>query len=100
VVRIAEDCERLARLWKQRRPLPPSRRSPQPWRLLDEGFVRLAAKDPQLPMALRGRVMGAIPLTQSLTFISEKLRVRDLGPLMRSASPGVLGHRREWLQRS
>jgi lycopene beta-cyclase len=100
VVRIAEDCERLARLWKQRRPLPPSRRSPQPWRLLDEGFVRLAAKDPQLPMALLGRVMGTIPLAQSLSFISEKLRVRDLGPLMRSASPVVLGNRREWLQRN
>lgn len=100
VVRIAEDCERLARLWKNRRPLPPSRRPPQPWRLLDEGFVRLANKDPRLPMALLDRVMGAIPLAQSLSFISEELRIRDLGPLMRSASPIVLGNRREWLHRS
>jgi lycopene beta-cyclase len=100
VVRIAEDCERLARLWKQRQPLPPSRRSPQPWRLLDKGFVRLAAQDPRLPMALLGRVMSAIPLAQSLSFISEELRVRELGPLLRTAAPVVFGNRRERLQRN
>jgi len=89
VVRIAEDCQRMARLWERSRPLPPSRRAPQPWRLLDEGFVRLAAKDPRLPMALLGRVMGAIPLAQSLSFISEELGFRRLGPLLRSAAPVV-----------
>src|SRR5215208_3311146 len=89
VVRIAEDCKRLASLWGQRWPLPPSRRTPQPWRLLDEGFVRLAAKNPRLPMALLGRVMGAIPLAQSLSFISEELGFRRLGPLLRSAAPVV-----------
>jgi lycopene beta-cyclase len=87
VVRIAEDCARLARLWGGGRPLPPSRRAPQPWRLLDEGFVRLVAKDPRLPMALLSRVMGAIPLAQSLSFISEELRIGQLGPLLRSAAP-------------
>ena len=61
VVRIAEDCQRMARLWERSRPLPPSRRAPQPWRLLDEGFVRLAAKDPRLPMALLGRVWAQYP---------------------------------------
>jgi lycopene beta-cyclase len=100
VVRITEDCERLARLWERRRPIPPSRRAPLPWRLLDEGFVRLAAKDPRLPLALLERVMGAIPLAQSLSFISEELRVGQLGPLLRSAAPVVFGNRREWLQRS
>ena len=100
MVRIVEDCERLARLWKKYRPLPPSRRPPQPWRLLDEAFVRLADKDSRLPMALLGRVMGAITLAQSLSFISEELWIRDLGPLMRAASPVVFGNRREWLQRS
>jgi lycopene beta-cyclase len=100
VVRIAEDCEHLARHWEQCRPLPPSRRAPQPWRLLDEGFVRLAAKDPRLPMALLSRVMGTIPLAQSLSFISEELRVRQLGPLLRSAAPVVFGNRRERLQRN
>lgn len=100
IVRIAEDCERLARLWRQRWPLPPSRRAPQPWRLLDEGFVRLAATDPRLPMALLGRVMGTIPLAQSLSFISEELRLRQLGPLLRSAAPVVVSNRRERRQRN
>ena len=94
VVRIAEDCGRLARLWERGLPLPPSRRAPQPWRLLDGGFLRLAAEDPRLPMALLGRVMGAIPLAQSLGFISEELGVKRLGPLLRSAAPVVLGKQR------
>jgi len=34
--------------------------------LLDMGFVRLAAQDPRLPLALLSRVMRAIPLAQSL----------------------------------
>jgi lycopene beta-cyclase len=94
VVRIAEDCERLARLWERGLPLPPSRRAPQPWRALDAGFLRLAAEDPRLPMALLGRVMGAIPLAQSLGFISEELGVGRLGPLLRSAAPVVLAKQR------
>ena len=94
VVRIAEDCGRLARLWERGLPLPPSRRAPQPWRLLDGGFLRLAAEDPRLPMALLGRVMGSIPLAQSLGFISEELGVGRLGPLLRSAAPVVLGKQR------
>lgn len=93
VVRIAEDCDRLARLWEQNRPLPTTRRAPQPWRLLDTGFVRLAARDPRLPMALLGRVMTAIPLAQSLGFISEEVRVGQLGPLLRAAAPVVFGNR-------
>ncbi len=94
VVRIAEDCGRLARLWERGLPLSPSRRAPQPWRLLDGGFLRLAREDPRLPMALLGRVMGAIPLAQSLGFISEELGVGQLGPLLRSAAPVVLGKQR------
>ena len=34
--------------------------------LLDTGFVRLAAQDPRLPLALLSRVMRAILLAQSL----------------------------------
>jgi lycopene beta-cyclase len=94
VIRIAEDCGYLARLWERGLPLPPSRRAPQPWRLLDEGFLRLAREDPRLPMALLGRVMGAIPLTQSLGFISEELGIKRLGPLLRSAAPVMLGKQR------
>ena len=94
MVRIAGDCERLARLWERGLPLPPSCRAPQPWRLLDGGFLRLAAEDPCLPMALLGRVMGTIPLAQSLGSISEELGVRRLGTLLRSAAPVVLGKRR------
>jgi hypothetical protein len=63
--------------------------------MLDAGFVRLAAQDSRLPMALLGRVMGTIPLAQSLGFIGEDLRVRRLGPLLRSAAPVVLRNRRE-----
>lgn len=90
VVRIAQESERLGRLWKQQRPLPPSRRSPWPWALLDTGFVRLAVQDSRLPLALLSRVMHAIPLAQSLSFIDERLSVRELPPLLRSAAPIVL----------
>lgn len=93
VVWIVEDCTHLARLSGHGRPLPPSRRATQPWRLLDDGFVRRAAKDPRLPMALLARVMGAIPLAHSLSFISEELRIGQLGPLLRSAAL-VMFHRR------
>jgi lycopene beta-cyclase len=93
VVRIAGDCARLARLLEQGLTPPPTRRAPQPWRLLDDGFVRLAAADPRLPTALLGRVMGAIPLAHSLGFIDEELPVAQLGPLLRSAAPVVLGNR-------
>ena len=61
VVRIAQESERLGRLWRQHRPLSPSRRAPWPWGLLDMGFVRLAAQDPRLPLALLSHVMRAIP---------------------------------------
>jgi lycopene beta-cyclase len=90
VVRIAQESERLGRLWRQLRPLPPSRRAPWPWALLDMGFVRLAAQDPRLPLALLSRVMRAIPLAQSLGFIDEQLSLRQLPPLLRSAAPIVL----------
>ena len=46
VVRIAEESKRLAGLWKQGRPLPPSQRSSLRWRLLDVGFLQLAAQRP------------------------------------------------------
>ena len=94
VVRIARDCEYLAQLWRQGRPLPAIRRASQPWRLLDTGFARLAARDPRLPMVLLGRVMGAIPLAHSLGFVGEELRVGQLGPLLRSAAPVVFGGRK------
>lgn len=95
VVRIAKDCEHLARLWREGRRLPAIRRASQPWRLLDTGFARLAAGDPRLPMTLLGRVMGAIPLAHSLGFIGEELRVGQLGPLLRSAAPVVFSGRRQ-----
>jgi len=90
VVRIASESERLGRLWRQRRRLPPSRRAPFPWGLLDAGFVRLAVQDPRLPMALLERVMRAIPLAQSLAFIDEQISPAQLAPLLRSAAPVVL----------
>jgi lycopene beta-cyclase len=91
VVRIAEESRRLARLWRDNLPLPPSRQSAWWWRFLDTGFLQLAAHDPRLPLALLRRVMGAAPLAQSLRFIDEDLPPRQLLPLVRSALPIVLG---------
>ena len=44
VVCIAAESEHLARLWRENRPLPPSRRSAWWWRFLDTGFLRLCAR--------------------------------------------------------
>jgi hypothetical protein len=51
----------------------------------------LAARDPRLPLVLLQRVMGAVPLAQSLHFIDEDLPPRQLLPLVRTALPVVLG---------
>ena len=91
IVRIAEESRHLVRLWRENRPLPPSRRSAWWWRFLDTGFLKLAAHDPRLPLALLQRVMGTVPLAQSLRFIHEDLPPRELLPLFRSALPVVLG---------
>jgi lycopene beta-cyclase len=90
IVRIADESRHLARLKREGRPLPASRRSALRWRFLDRGFLQLAARDPHLPLALLHRVMGAIPLAQSLRFIDEELPPRQLLPLFRSALPIVL----------
>jgi lycopene beta-cyclase len=90
VVRIAKEAEHLARLWRQRLPLPPSRRVPRWWGLLDTGFLQLAARDPRLPLKLLRRVMGDMPLSLSLRFIDEELPLRQLASIMKLASPIVL----------
>jgi lycopene beta-cyclase len=90
IVRIAEESKHLAHLWRENRPLPPSWRSPWQWRLLDKGFLHLAGRDSRLPLELLRRVMGAIPLAQSLHFIDEELPLGQIAPLLRSASPVVL----------
>jgi lycopene beta-cyclase len=90
VVRIARESSRLTRLWRRHHGLPPSRRAPFPWGLLDAGFVQLAAQDPRLPMALLGRVMRAVPLAQSLGFIDERISPGQLAPLLKSTAPVVL----------
>jgi lycopene beta-cyclase len=92
VVRIARESERLGRMWRQHHRLSPSRRFSLPWGLLDAGFLRLAAQDPRLPLALLGRVMRAVPLAQSLGFIDERIPPGQLGPLLRSAAPVILRH--------
>jgi lycopene beta-cyclase len=91
VIRMAEESERLAGLWKQGRPLPPSQRSSLRWRLLDVGFLQLAAHDPRRPLALLRSVMHAVPLVQSLRFIDEELPPRQLAAVFGSALPAVLG---------
>ena len=94
IVRIAEESKLLAGLWRDNHPLPPSRQSAWWWRFLDTGFLQLAAHDPRLPLALLQRVMGAVPLAQSLRFIDEDLPPRQLLPLIRTALPVVLGTKR------
>jgi lycopene beta-cyclase len=94
IVRIAEDSKRLASLWRDNLPLPPSRQSAWWWRFLDTRFLQLATHDPRLPMALLQGVMGAVPLAQSLRFIDEDLPPRQLLPLIRTALPVVLSKKR------
>jgi lycopene beta-cyclase len=91
VVRIALESKRLAGLWKQGLPLPPSQRSSLRWLLLDLGFLQLAANDPRRPLALVRNVIHAVPLVQSLRFIDEELPPRQLATVFRSALPAVLG---------
>src|ERR671911_2361566 len=73
IVRIAQESEHLAQLWRENRPLPPTWRANRRWRLLDKGVLQLAAQDPRLPLALLHRVMRAVPLAGSLGFIDEEL---------------------------
>jgi lycopene beta-cyclase len=89
VVRIAKESEHLARLWRADRPLPPSWQSSWQWRLLDKGFLQLAADDPRRPLALLRRTMHAIPLAQTLRFIDEELPPRQLAWLLPSIVPAV-----------
>lgn len=93
IVRIAEESEHLARLWREGRPLPTSRRTAWRWRLLDKGFLRLATHDSRLPLALVHRVMRSVPLAESLRLIDEEVPLRHLATVMRSALPVFLGQR-------
>lgn len=90
IVRIAQECRHLSLLWRKHRPLTPSRRASRGWGLLDSGFLRLAAQDPCLPLALLGNVIRAVPLVQSLRFIDEDLSARQMAPLLKSALPAFL----------
>ena len=90
VVRIAGEAEHLADLWRRKLPLAPTRRSRWWWRLLDIGFLQLAASDPRLPLELVRRVMADMPISLSLRFIDEELPLRQLASVMRSASPVVM----------
>ena len=90
IVRIARESECLARLWREHRPLPPSRRASWRWRMLDKGFLQLATHDPGLQLALLRRVMREVPLAQSVLFIDEELPLRQLVSVARIAAPVVL----------
>lgn len=91
VVRIAKESEHLAHLWHQHRSPLPSWRSSWRWRLLDKGFLELAAHDPRRPLMLLHQVMQAVPLAQSLRFIDEELPLRQLVLLLPAALPIVFG---------
>jgi lycopene beta-cyclase len=88
---MAQESRRLAGLWQQGRPLPPSQRSSLWWQLLDVGFLQLAANDSRRPLALLRNVMHAVPLVQSLRFIDEELPPRQLAAVFGAALPAVLG---------
>jgi lycopene beta-cyclase len=90
VVRIAKESQQLARLWREDQPLPPTWQATWQWRLLDKGFLQLAAHDPSRPLMLVNRAMHAVPLAQSLRFMDEELTVRQLVSLLRSTPPVVL----------
>jgi lycopene beta-cyclase len=90
VVRIAGESDRLARMWREHRTLPPSWRAAWRWRLLDKGFLQLATRDPVRPLELLHRVMHAVPLSRSLGFINEELSLRQLAQVFRAALPVVL----------
>ena len=90
IVRIAKESEELARLWRRGLPLPPTRRGPWPWTLLDTGFLQLVREEPRLPQALLGNVMRAVPLVLSLRFIDEQLPPGQLASIFLSALPAVL----------
>ena len=90
IVRIAKESEHLARLWREHLPLPPSWRAVWWSRLLDKGFLQLAAQDPRRPLALLHRAIHAVPLAQSLRFIDEELPLRQLASVFRSTLPVVL----------
>lgn len=90
ITRIAAESARLGRLWRQGRELPTSRRTPLRWRLLDEYFLRLAARDPRRPVTLLQDVMGKTSVVHSLRFIDEDLPARELMRLLAAALPAVL----------
>ena len=89
VVRIARESEDLARRWLDGRRVPPTRRALLPWRLVDERFLRIAARDPSGPLALLSRTMRSVPVVQALRLIDEDLPLRQLVPLLRSAAPAL-----------
>jgi lycopene beta-cyclase len=89
VVRIAKESEHLARLWREDRPLPPRWQSSWQWRLLDKGFLQLAAHDSRRPLMILYRTMQAMPLAQTLRFIDEGLPPRRLAGLLPSIVPIV-----------
>lgn len=90
IVRIAQESEYLARLWREHLPLPPSWRATWWSRLLDKGFLQLAAQDPRRPLMLVNRAMHAVPLAQSLRFMDEELPLRQLASVFLSTLPVVL----------
>lgn len=90
VVRIAEESKRLAWLWKEHRAIPPVRKPSWHWRLLDEGFLKIAAQDPRRPLSLLSRVMHRVPLTRALRFIDEGLSPQELAPVLGAALPAIL----------
>lgn len=90
VANIARESRRLARLWREGSPLPPTRRSEKRWQALDAGFLGLAARDPRRVVLLLERVMRRAPLADSLRLIDETLPDRRLLPLVLAALPALL----------
>jgi lycopene beta-cyclase len=89
VVRIARESEYLARRWAGHRRLPATRRAAWRWRVVDEQFLRLAARDPGGPLMLLSRTLRSVPLAQALRLIDEDLVPGELVRLLRFAAPAL-----------
>ena len=57
--------------------------------MVDEQFLRLAARDSDGPLMLLSRTLRSVPLVQALRLIDEDLVLGELVRLLRFASPAL-----------
>lgn len=89
IARIERESERLAKLWRQNKPLPPSRPLRQPWALIDRTFLQLVNERPEQALRLMQGSMRHLSLRDTLLFLDEQLPWHKLADLMRHSFPLV-----------